>query len=226
MASEPTRIRVWDLPTRTFHWVLALCVVGSLVSAWIGGNAMVWHQRIGYLVFALLAFRLVWGIVGGRWSRFATFVRWPSATWRYVRGRSAPGELHHVGHNPLGAWSVIAMLGVLAAQVGSGLFADDEIMTTGPLVRFVSGATSGLLTTWHTTWGQWLILGLVGLHLAAVLFYLLRHRTNLIGPMLHGDKHLTADVPASIDNTGSRLLALAILALCGVAVAWLVSLGG
>ena len=226
VGGESIRVRVWDLPTRSFHWLLAACVIASLSSAWIGGNAMVWHLRFGTLAFALLLFRLVWGFVGGRWSRFASFAYAPATSLRYLRGQSRPEELHHVGHSPLGALSVFGLLAILAAQVATGLFADDEIATTGPLVRFVSDATSHRLTRWHTTFGQWLILTLVGLHLAAVLFYRIARSRNLVGPMLSGDKLLAADVPASVDTPGSRLLALALFAAAWAAVLWLTGLGG
>jgi cytochrome b len=226
MSDETNAVRVWDLPTRAFHWVLAVCVLVSLSSGWIGGNAMVWHLRCGYVVFALLLFRLLWGFFGGHWSRFATFAYSPVTSLRYLRGESRPDEHHHVGHNPLGAFSVFGLLLILAAQVGSGLFADDEISTTGPLNKFVSGKTAGTLTSWHTTFGQWLIVTLVVLHLVAVGFYLVRRRQNLIGPMLSGDKLLPANVPASVDSAGSRLVALLLFALAAGLVTWLVGLGG
>ena len=219
------RVRVWDLPTRAFHWILAACVLASLSSAWIGGNAMTWHLRFGYLVFALLLFRLVWGFVGGHWSRFTSFVYAPAESLRYVRGRSRPEDLHDVGHSPLGALSVFGLLAILVAQVGTGLFADDEIATTGPLFRFASEATVRLCTRWHTTFGQWGVLGLTALHVLAVLFYRLRHERDLIGPMLSGDKLLTADVPASVDTGGSRLLALALFVAAFAAVLALARLG-
>ena len=102
-------VRVWDLPTRLFHWTLALLVVGSIVSAHIGSNAMAWHLRFGYVVFTLLAFRILWGLVGGHWSRFASFVYAPATTLRYLRGASRADEHHDVGHNPLGAFSVLGL---------------------------------------------------------------------------------------------------------------------
>ena len=226
MSDQLQPVRIWDLPTRTFHWVLAACVVGSIVSAKIGGNAMVWHFRFGYVVFTLLAFRILWGLVGGRWSRFASFIYAPATTLRYLRGGSRAHEHHDVGHNPLGAFSVFGLLAILAAQVGTGLFADDEIANTGPLIKFVSGATSLLLTKWHKTFGQWIIISLVLLHVAAILFYLLKKKQNLVRPMLSGDKVLPADVPASADHVRSRGLALALVAACGAVVAWVVGLGG
>lgn len=217
-------VRVWDLPTRIFHWALAFCVIASIVSARVGGNAMVWHFRLGYAVLTMLAFRLVWGGVGGRWSRFTSFVFHPATTLRYLRGQSRPDEHHQVGHNPLGALSVFTLLAILIAQVGTGLFADDEISNTGPLVRFVSGATSSALTHWHRGDGQWLVIGLGVLHVAAVAFYVWRRKQGLLRAMWIGDKMLAVDAPGSVDTARSRWLALAIVAVCGAAVAWLVSL--
>ncbi|HEY9239463.1 MAG TPA: cytochrome b/b6 domain-containing protein, partial [Burkholderiaceae bacterium] len=194
--TAPTTVRVWDLPTRLFHWLLAACVIGSIATAWTGGNAMVWHMRLGYAAFTLLAFRLVWGLVGGHWSRFVTFIPAPATTLRYLRGGSRPHEHHDVGHSPLGALSVLGVLGLLAVQVGTGLFADDEIATTGPLIRFVSGETSLALTRWHKGWGQWLILALLALHIAAIAYYQFARRRDLVRPMLSGDKLLAAPAPA------------------------------
>ena len=225
MTPPPPPVRVWDLPTRTFHWTLAACVIGSVVSAKIGGNAMLWHFRLGYVVFTLLAFRVLWGLVGGRWSRFASFIYAPATTLRYLRGQSRADEHHEVGHNPLGAFSVFGLLAILAAQIGTGLFADDEISNTGPLIKLVSGATSALLTKWHKSFGQWLIITLVLLHLAAIVYYFVRKKQNLVRPMLVGDKALGPDVPASVDSAASRALALVLLGACAALVAWVVGLG-
>ena len=225
MNEQQTTVRVWDLPTRAFHWGLAACVIASITSAWIGGNAMVWHMRLGYGVFTLLAFRLVWGLVGGRWSRFASFTYAPATVVRYLRGGSRPGDHHEVGHNPLGAFSVFGVLALLAAQVATGLFADDEIATTGPLTRLVSGATSLALTKWHKGYGRWLIIALVVLHITAILYYLLAKQHNLVRPMLTGDKLLVAPAPHAVDNARSRALAAVLLAACAGLVGWVVSLG-
>ncbi len=222
-AQEP--VRVWDLPTRLFHWVLALTVVGSVVSAKIGGNAMVWHFRFGALVLALLAFRILWGLVGGRWSRFASFIYAPTTVLRYLRGQTSPGEHLDVGHNPLGSFSVFALLGFLALQVATGLVADDEIANTGPLNRFVGSATVSLASGWHKDVGQLILIALVVLHIAAILFYLWRKRINLVRPMIVGDKPLPAGTPASADGTPQRLLALLLAAACGAVAAWVLSLG-
>jgi len=117
-------VRVWDLPTRVFHWLLALLIVGSIITAKIGGNAMQWHLRFGLMVLALLLFRLVWGFVGGHWSRFAAFLYSPRDLMAYLRGDAGPGGRFDVGHSPLGALSVFALLALLIAQVATGLVAD------------------------------------------------------------------------------------------------------
>jgi cytochrome b len=218
-------VRVWDLPTRLFHWSLVACFVGSFVSAKIGGNAMSWHLRFGYAVFSLLAFRLLWGFTGGRWSRFASFLYSPTTLLRYLRGQGRSDEYLNVGHTPLGSGSVFALLLFLTAQVSSGLFADDEIATTGPLNKFVSNATASWLTGYHHKVGQWVLAALVLLHLAAIVTYRLRLRLDLVGPMISGDKLLPAGVPASDDSHSMRALAVVLLTACAAIVAWLVTLG-
>ena len=216
-------MRVWDLPTRLFHWALALSLVGSFVSAEIGGSAMVWHFRFGYTVVALLAFRLLWGLVGGRW---ASFVYSPATLLGYLRGRGDPAAHLDVGHNPLGSLSVFAMLGLLAVQVSTGLVADDEIALVGPLNRYVSGETGLEATSWHTHWGQRLLLALIGLHVAAIVWYRFARGVHLIGPMVFGDKRLAPGTPASADGAAQRLLALALFALCAGGIAWAAALLG
>ncbi|KQP21650.1 cytochrome b/b6 domain-containing protein [Pseudorhodoferax sp. Leaf267] len=218
------RVRVWDLPTRIFHWTLFVSVIGLVVTAKIGGNAMVWHFRLGYVVLALLLFRLIWGLVGGRWSRFSSFIHSPRTLLRYLRGEGGP-ELS-IGHSPLGAGSVFALLAALLVQVLSGLTSDDEIAFAGPLSRFVSNAVVGQATWYHKAVGQWLVIGLVVLHIAAVLYYLWRKKQNLLQPMVHGDKQLASPAAASRDDGASRMLALVLLLLCGAAANWISSLGG
>ncbi len=217
-------MRVWDLPTRCFHWLLAASVIGCVVTGQIGGNALEWHMRLGLFVLALLVFRLVWGVVGGHWSRFKTFVYAPSAVPAYLRGEAGPQGHWRVGHSPVGALSVLAMLAVLTAQVLTGLVTDDEIATTGPLYRFVSSATVSLGTGWHKHWGQWLILALVMAHVAAIAYYYFKQRNNLVDAMWRGDKLLTVAAPSSNDGAGQRLLAAVIAAAAlGLAI-WIAGL--
>ena len=217
-------VRVWDLPIRLFHWSLAATLVCSVVSAKIGGNAMVWHFRFGYVVLGLLLFRLAWGLVGGRWSRFSAFLYTPARLLRYLRGAGHPHD--DVAHSPLGAMSVFGMLALLALQAGTGLFSDDEIFASGPLTRFVSNDTVSQASGYHAEIGQYLVLALVALHLLAILFYTLVKKKTLVHPMLAGDKVLPVPAPAARDDAATRLAALAVLALCAAAVVWLVRLGG
>lgn len=221
MSTHSVPIRVWDLPTRLFHWLLAASVIGCVVTAKIGGGAMIWHTRLGFCVLALIVFRLVWGFVGGHWSRFVRFVYAPGTLVRYLRGQARPDEHLDVGHSPTGALSVFAILAVLAVQVGLGLFSDDEIAFIGPLNRYVSTETGLLATSLHKTWGQWLIIGLAALHVLAIVVYLVK-RQNLIKPMVDGDKALPPGTPASADGLAQRALAL-VLATAAGALAWWVS---
>jgi cytochrome b len=224
--TDSAPVRIWDLPTRLFHWMLAAAVAASVVTAHVGGNAMEWHFRLGYLIFTLLAFRLLWGFVGGRWSRFVQFIYMPPTLLRYLRGGEVPGEHLDAGHNPLGSLSVFALLGLLLLQVGTGLVADDDIVNQGPLNKFVASATASQASTWHADIGQWILLALIGLHIAAIVYYRLRKSTDLVRPMLVGDKTLPADTPPATDSMATRLFALALLALCALGVRWVVYLGG
>jgi cytochrome b len=218
---------VWDLPTRIFHWALLTCVVGLVISGNVGGNWMVWHFRLGYAVFTLLLFRIVWGLVGGRWSRFASFIYTPSSVIAYIKGRSRPE--HSVGHNPLGAGSVFALLGFLVFQVATGLISDDDISNQGPLSKFVSGARVSLATWYHKEIGNKVLIALVVLHVAAIAYYTFKKKEPLVGAMVHGDKQLPAAVaqvaPPSRDDAASRSLAAVVLAVCAAVVWWVVSLG-
>lgn len=224
MPTQTDSIRVWDLPTRLFHWLLVSAIIGSVVTAQLGGNAMIWHFRCGFTIATLLLFRLVWGLVGGRWSRFASFIYSPGTVIRYLKGQGRPE--HAIGHNPLGAASVFAMLVVLIAQVSTGVVSDDEIAAVGPFAKFVSNATVSMATTYHKAYGKWLLLALVVLHLGAILFYFLVRRKNLVKPMLTGDKPQTGALPGSRDDAVSRLAAAVVLSACATLVGWGVSLGG
>lgn len=211
-------IRVWDLPTRVFHWGLAVAVIGLILTGTVG--AMEWHFRLGYVVMALLGFRLVWGFVGGRWSRFGSFLHAPRSVLAYLRGRAQPDDL--IGHSPLGALSVFALLGILALQVATGLISDDEIAASGPLTRYVSNTTVSLASGWHSLQGKWTVIALATLHVLAVLFYVVAKRQVLVRPMLSGDKLVAVDATASADSIWTRLGALAVFLLC-MSAAWWVS---
>lgn len=210
-------VRIWDLPTRLFHWLLAVAVLAMLATGMTGGDALNVHMRIGYAVFALLLFRLAWGVAGGRWSRFSSFVPTPARIVRYLRGGASAAEI--AGHNPLGALSVLAMLAALGLQVGTGLFADDEIAYSGPLTARVSNAMVKLATRYHTTLGKLLVIALIVVHVVAIVWYLRRGR-NLVRPMIGGNKTLTEAelVPAARDDVRTRAVALVLLAVAAGAV--------
>lgn len=210
------RTRVWDLPTRLFHWTLAALVIFSVVTIKLGGNWMEWHFRSGYAILTLLLFRLLWGFAGSRYARFAIFVRGPRAVVDYLRGRLS----HGAGHNPLGALSVLAMLALLLSQTGTGLFANDGSYTEGPLAKFISGSLSNLLTSVHKA-SEYALYGLVGLHVAAIVYYAVARRERLVPAMVTGDQPV--DAPAARDDLMLRLRALLLLAMCAGAVAFVVT---
>ena len=214
--------RIWDLPTRFFHWLLVASVTGLVVTGQVGGNAMVWHFRLGYAVLTLLLFRLVWGFVGGHWSRWSQLVLSPAQVLAYLRGRSAR---NWVGHNPVGSWSVLLMLCWLLLQVCTGLVSDDEIANAGPLTSLVSGATVSLATAWHKGPGKLLLILLVLAHMVAIAWYRWRKGQALVPAMWHGDKPVPEGVPASRDCLPQRVLAILILLGCAAAVRWLVGQG-
>jgi len=218
------RVRIWDLPTRVFHIVLALAVSGLVVTGEVGGNAMQIHFLLGYLVLALVFFRLIWGVVGGHWSRFVNFVPGPAELIGYLQSLRVKQAAHNVGHNPLGALSVLGMLAALLLQVLSGFMSDDEISNSGPWVALVSGDWVSLATQYHGDIGKVLLIILVLLHVVIVLFYKRVKNEDLITPMLTGDKVLPTQTPESRDSLTSRLFALSILAGCMFIVFRLVSL--
>ena len=217
-------VRVWDLPTRLFHWLLTLAIMGLVITAQLGGFAMEWHFRFGYAVLSLLLFRLVWGFVGGHWSRFSSFVSSPTVLLHYIKGSNRFKE--SLGHNPLGALSVVAMLLFLALQVASGLFSDDEISAYGPLGKFVSSNIVASATYYHTQIGKLVLLALIALHLLAIGFYYFGKKTNLILPMVTGEKKSNIEAKFSRDDRVSRTAALMIFLLCSALVASLVKIAG
>ena len=184
------RIRIWDLPTRLFHWLLVPLLFGSWWSA--ENHLLEWHYRFGFAIVLLLVFRLVWGLIGSSTARFSSFVRGPSAIRAYLRG----GTAKRVGHNPIGALSVLAMLALLVVHVGLGLVSTDEDgLDPAPLAHLVSYDVSEAAQDLHETSFN-LLLVLIGLHVAAILFYALFRRQNLVGPMVSGRGEAPAGVEA------------------------------
>ena len=181
------RIRVWDAPLRAFHWLLLAAVASAIATGLLGGEWMVWHGRAGIVIVGLLGFRLGWGFVGSETARFVRFVPTPRDLLAYVQGR-----WQGIGHNPLGALSVLALLGLLAAQAGTGLFSNDDIAFAGPLSDRVSEDLVHSLTGWHHRLVNGLY-ALIALHLLAIGFYAVVKRLRLVPAMVTGWQ----DVPRS-----------------------------
>jgi len=190
------RIRLWDLPTRLFHWLLTILVVAAVITAKTGGNAMVWHGRIGLTILGLVVFRIVWGLVGSTYARFSSFLPTPASIAAYLRG-----QWHGLGHNPLGAFSVFGMLAMLAVQVGTGIFANDDIAFQGPLAFLVDKEFSDTLTGFHKLSIK-ILIALIVLHLGAIGFYTLVKKDELVKPMISGWKTIESGVSA--DDRSAR----------------------
>jgi cytochrome b len=183
----PVTVRLWDWPVRVCHWGMVLL----LPALWWTGEEgeLEWHRWLGLAMLFFVLLRVIWGFIGSQPARFAGFLRGPGAVLAYLQGK-LPAPL---GHNPLGGWSVAALLGILSLQLGLGLVAQDEYaVVAGPLNPLVTYETAEAATEWHERLFNG-ILALVALHIAAVLFYLIARRTNLIGPMLTGCKAVDAD---------------------------------
>lgn len=219
------QIRIWDLPTRVFHTLLALAIAGLVATGEIGGDAMQLHFKLGYVVLTLVFFRLVWGFVGGHWSRFVHFVPSPRTLLAYVSALRAKQTPRSAGHNPLGALSVLAILFVLLIQVLSGLMSDDEISNTGPWTALVPSNWVSMATEYHSDIGKAVLIVLLILHVGTVFYYKFVQHDDLITPMLTGDKALPTETRNSRDTLTSRLFAVSILAGCAYLVYRLVSLG-
>ena len=221
---QPQTVRIWDLPTRLFHWLLMLSVAGLITTGELAGEAMFFHFWFGYAVLTLVLFRLVWGVVGGHWSRFVNFIPRPAELKEYLLAIRHKQSTHHVGHNPLGALSVVLMLLLLFAQVFTGFMSDDEIATTGPWVALVPNSWVSLATQYHADFGKIFLIVLIVVHVATVIYYKRAKNKDLITPMLNGNKELPSDTPTSRDTVTSRLFALGVLIACAYVVYRLVHL--
>jgi len=192
------RIRLWDLPTRLFHWLLVLCVATALVSGQIGGKLIELHGKIGLVIVGLLTFRLVWGFIGSTYSRFAQFFPTMAKIRAYRKG-----EWRGVGHNPMGALSVFGLIFLITVQVLSGLFANDDISFVGPLYGLIGKSLSDRLTGIHELFSN-AVIALVVLHVGAIVFYVRVRKQNLVRPMLTGWK----DDESGESAKGGSLIAL------------------
>ena len=174
------QIRVWDGPLRLFHWLLVVSVVTALFTGWLGGSWMDWHAKAGLVIIGLLSFRIAWLLLGSTYARLSTLLCSLLQLPQYLRG-----DWRQLGHNPLGVLSVFAMLGMLSWQAVSGLFTNDDIAFTGPLYKLVSSSFSSDITRLHKL-GMWIIIGLITVHILAIVVHAVVKKHNLVKAMLTG----------------------------------------
>ena len=217
------KIYVWDIFIRIFHWGLTVCLAGAWLSVEQGW--MDWHQAFGLTALGLIIFRVLWGVAGPAYARFSHFIRSPKATLVYARDLLSGSESHYLSHNPLGALAVIGLLGLVGFQVVSGLFATDDVLFEGPLFPMVSYDTSLLLTELHEISFN-VLLGIVGLHILAVLFHQFAKNESLLQGMVTGNKKpgRYADGPVNKKARAPVWTGLCSVALAAGAVALLISL--
>jgi len=216
------KIRIWDLPTRLFHWLFAIAVLGAIITDFL--EQIEWHSYCGYSALVLVVFRIIWGFIGPYHARFRSFIPGLTDLKLFLKDH----QTRHLGHNPLGALSVIAMLLIVIVQASSGLFADDEIAFQGPLAKYVSEDVVKLMNSIHEL-NHWLVYGIVLLHLGAIFYYQRMKKENLLGPMVYGDKEIDdqKEIPAleevtSKDDIKIRGLAVLILLVLAVLFRYLV----
>lgn len=213
------RIKVWDLPTRLFHWGLLAAVFYSWLSVEILED-MQQHFYAGYVVLTLLLFRISWGLVGSRYSRFRAFFFPVSEIMAYIKGITQTSNKPYLGHNPLGSLSALAIIFVLLSQASLGLFSTDDYFF-GPLAGLVSRDTMAWLSSLHLD-NVNVIYALLGLHVLAIIYYKLRKKEPLTKAMLTGYKATDCKQQEhSQMKPASNLLALVILTLCAAVVYFL-----
>ncbi len=215
------RVRIWDLPVRLTHWAVAVLFAFQ----WWSGKAgqLQWHRYAGYTMAGFIVFRLLWGVLGSSTARFAGFVRGPGAVLAYVRTLRGRGDgRFHVGHNPLGGWSILVMLVLLVVQVGLGLFSvDTDGLESGPMADRISFSAGRTLAHRHELVFN-ILLAVVAIHVAAAVFYLVARKDDLVTPMVTGSRTgETGDAPM----TPAGPLRFVISAAVAVAFAWWLSKG-
>jgi cytochrome b len=212
---------VWDLPIRVFHWSLVLLMAGSWWTATY--RHLEWHRYCGYAILWLVMMRIYWGVAGSSTARFASFVRGPAEIIQYLRGESVQAVEKHGGHNPLGALSVVALILVVLGQLSLGLFAVDvDGLESGPLSYLVSFKLGRLAAKLHHISFN-VLLTLITLHLAAVVFYVLVKRRQLVGPMITGRRSVT-DADAA-DMVAAPLWRLLVAMPVAAVLVWAISIG-
>lgn len=201
---ESRKVLVWDVPTRAFHWLAVVLIVGAYATARM--NRMDWHARLGYALLAALLFRILWGVVGGQTARFASFLGSPRAAARHLAHLFRRERDRQVGHNPAGAWMVVALLALMLAQTLSGLYVQNDIADEGPLTEVVPAALASFVEDAHDRWLWDMLVVAVGIHLAAIAVHALVKRQDLVRPMISGRKRLPAGTPAPAMQGAARAL--------------------
>lgn len=219
----PSRVKVWDVPVRLFHWLLLALVGFSWWSGEQGNEWMEYHAWSGCAILTLVLFRVTWGFVGSDTARFAHFVRSPRISYAYFRSVLQRQPKAYLGHNPLGGWMIVSLLLVLGVQALTGLFGNDDSDYEAPLSHWLDHGTSSLITTLHA-YNFDLLLGLVGLHVAAVLTHQLLRRDDMIKAMFTGEKVSVAGETAG--RMASSWRALVLLGLMAALVYALLWVGG
>ncbi|WP_395342562.1 cytochrome b/b6 domain-containing protein [Ningiella sp. W23] len=219
-----THAKVWDIPTRLFHWSLLGVFVFQFVTGDILDDAMQLHFYGGYVALGLILFRIIWGFVGSYHARFSSFIYSPSTALQYLMGR--PKLQQYLGHNPLGAYSVLAILAVMLTQAVSGLFMTDDIFLDGPYHGAFDGALDDAMNWLHHN-AISLMWGLIVLHLSAIAFYSFKKKQRLVPAMLHGKKPVshsqTSDTPADLNVVTHWWRFLIVVAVVAVFVYCLVN---
>jgi len=211
------KLLIWDLPLRLFHWAFSVTIIGCWATNELGSEYIDLHMTLGYVAMGLVLFRVLWGLVGTKHSRFASFIPTPAKIANYLKR----GQVESAGHNPLGSLMVFAMLILVLLQAGSGLFVDDEIFTTGPYFNALGGDIDKLMATIHHNAFDFIMIA-IALHIAAVVFYQWGKRQDIIKPMITGYKTRDA-VEQGQEITSSRMILAIILALLAAGfVYWLV----
>jgi cytochrome b len=208
-------VLVWDVPTRLFHWLVALLVAAAYATSRL--NWMDWHVRIGEALLALVIFRLLWGLCGSETARFRSFVRAPGAAWRHVRHVFRREADLQVGHNPAGGWMVLVLLALLLGETLSGLYVNNDVADAGPLTEWVPASIANAITALHTILWD-VLLAAVVLHVLAIALYALAKGHDLLRPMLTGRKLLPARVSAPRPASAALALLLLIVSVTAAAL--------
>jgi cytochrome b len=220
MDHEMAKIKVWDIYIRVFHWLLLICILVSFISFRL--DEMDIHFISGHCVLALIIFRVIWGVIGSRTALFHSFIKGPGTILNYLQNPSSEKFKGMIGHSPIAALSVIAMLVVISVQVGTGLISDDEILLQGPLAQYVSSDLSYQATTYHGINAK-LIIGLIVLHLAAIAFYRFIKKDDIVKPMVTGQKRVSEDAAQNVPSLDEKKPIRAAMAiLISIAIAYFV----